>query len=32
MQINKEKEQSISNFIENLMEEKSPSYKELNNE
>ncbi|MCD6107314.1 MAG: hypothetical protein J7J57_03820 [Caldisericaceae bacterium] len=32
MQINKEKEQSISNFIENLMEEKSPSYKELNND
>jgi len=32
MQINKEKEQSISNFIEHLMEEKSPNYKELNND
>ncbi len=30
MQINKEKEQSISTFIEHLMEEKSPNYKELN--
>ena len=30
MQINKEKGQSISNFIERLMEEKSPNYKELN--
>ncbi len=32
MQINKEKEQSISNFIEHLMEEKSPNYKELNDD
>ncbi len=30
MQINKDKEQSISNFIEHLLEEKSPNYKELN--
>jgi hypothetical protein len=32
MQINKEKEQSISNFIERLLEEKSPNYKELNDD